>query len=128
MNFCFVKVLTQQQQQKTYLAKLIDFLRNVISNGSTLLVFALTEPSNAWLSLKWVKEMYPNVICTHCIIHRQAFTVKTMPDELLHVLNNAIKAGNFIKANALNSRLLQNCARKVIAYILVLDSSRREKC
>ena len=45
-----------------------------------------------------VKEKSPNVICTHCIIHRQALTVKTMPDELLHVLNNAIKA------NALNSR------------------------
>ena len=43
MNSCFAKALTQQQRQKTYLAKLIDILKKVISNGSTLLAFAPME-------------------------------------------------------------------------------------
>ena len=38
--------------------------------------------------------------------------VKTMPDELLHVLNRTIKAGNFIKANPLNSRIFAELCKK----------------
>ena len=40
MNSCFAKVLTQKQRQKTYLTKLIVFLRSTISNGSMLVAFA----------------------------------------------------------------------------------------
>ena len=59
-----------------------------------------------------VKEKCLDVIRTHCTIHRQALMVKTMPEELKSVLNNVIKAVNFIKANALNSRLFRDLCKE----------------
>ena len=52
-----------------------------------------------------VKEKSPGVAGTHCTIHRQALMAKTLPDQLKNVLDDVVKAVNFIKANALNSRL-----------------------
>ena len=52
------------------------------------------------------------MIRTHCTIHRQAPMVKTMPEELKSVLNDVIKAVNFIKANALNSRLFRDLCKE----------------
>ena len=48
----------------------------------------------------------------HCIIHRQALMVKTMPDELSHILDKLIKTLNFIKAKALNSRLFAELCKE----------------
>ena len=59
-----------------------------------------------------VKEKSPNVVGTRCIIHRQALMLKTMPDELSHVLDKVIKTVNFIKANALNSRLFAELCKE----------------
>ena len=63
-----------------------------------------------------VKEKSPNAIGTHCILHRQALMVKTMPNKLSCVLTTfikaVIKAVNFIKANALNSRLFQELCKE----------------
>jgi len=52
-----------------------------------------------------VKEKSPDVAGTHCTIHRQALMAKTLPDQLKNVLDDVVKAVNFIKTNALNSRL-----------------------
>ena len=59
-----------------------------------------------------VKEKSPNAIGTHCILHRQALMVKTMPDKLSCVLTTVIKAVNFIKANDLNSHLFQELCKE----------------
>ena len=52
-----------------------------------------------------VKRKNPNIIATHCIIHREALASRTMPEELKQTLDSAIKILNYIKASALNSRL-----------------------
>lgn len=59
-----------------------------------------------------VKQKSPHVIGTHCTIHRQALMVKTMPAELKNVLNEVITAVNFIKYNALNSRLFSELCKE----------------
>ena len=46
------------------------------------------------------------------MIDSQVLMVKTMPDELSNVLNNAIKIVNFMKANALNSRLFPELCKE----------------
>ena len=51
------------------------------------------------------KQKCPDIISTHCTIHRQALVMKTVPDELNSVLGEVIRAVNLSKANALNSRL-----------------------
>ena len=58
------------------------------------------------------KENPLDVVSTHCTIHRQALMVKIMPDELKIVLNELIKAVNFITANVLNSRLFVDLCKE----------------
>ena len=53
-----------------------------------------------------VKHKSPDIISTHCTIHRQALLMKTVPDQLNSVHGEVIRAVDLIKANALNSRLL----------------------
>ncbi|XP_076055158.1 zinc finger BED domain-containing protein 5-like [Oratosquilla oratoria] len=54
-----------------------------------------------------VKERNPSVMSTHCILHREALASRTLPVEMMDVLNVAIKIVNFVKAGALNSRLFK---------------------
>lgn len=46
-----------------------------------------------------------SVITTHCMIHREALVAKALPENLQIVLNEAVKAVNFIKSRPLQSRL-----------------------
>lgn len=59
-----------------------------------------------------MKETYINVIGTYCTSHCQALIVKTMPEESENVLNDVIETYNFIKANALESRLLTELCKE----------------
>ena len=59
-----------------------------------------------------VKKKSPNVAGTHCTIHRQALMAKTLADQLKNVLDAVVKAVNFIKANALNSRLFAELCKE----------------
>ncbi|XP_076045277.1 zinc finger BED domain-containing protein 5-like [Oratosquilla oratoria] len=54
-----------------------------------------------------VKERNPSVMSTHCILHREALASRTLPVEMMDVLNVAIKIVKFVKAGALNSRLFK---------------------
>lgn len=68
-----------------------------------------------------VKEKSPGVAGTHCTIHRQALMAKTLPDRLKNVLDDVVKAVNFIKANALNSRLFAGlCMENNSEFVTVL--------
>ena len=59
-----------------------------------------------------VKEKSPGVAGTHCTIHRQALMAKALPDQLKNVLDDVVKAVNFIKANALNSGLFAELCKE----------------
>ena len=61
-----------------------------------------------------VKKKSPDAIGTHCTIHRQALMAKTMPDKLKSVQNDVIKAGNLIRANALNFRLFADLCKVIL--------------
>ncbi|XP_067628065.1 SCAN domain-containing protein 3-like isoform X2 [Eurosta solidaginis] len=54
-----------------------------------------------------VKQKNPNVITSHCLIHRQALASKTLPVCLNDTLQMAIKVVNVIKSSALNTRLFK---------------------
>lgn len=54
-----------------------------------------------------IKEENPDVLWTHCVIHREALASKKMRPELHSVLNDAVKAINFIKSRPLNTRLFR---------------------
>ena len=59
-----------------------------------------------------VNKKSPDVAGTHCTIHRQALMAKTFPNQLKNVLDVVVKAVNFIKANALNSRLFAELCKE----------------
>ena len=49
-----------------------------------------------------------SITFTHCMIHREALVAKKMSTDLYEVLSVAIKIINYIKSNALSSRLFRN--------------------
>ncbi len=60
---------------------------------------------------KRVKEVASNAKVAHCMIHRFALALKTLPDELSKILEAVVKCVNSVKAGALNSRLFKNLCR-----------------
>ena len=54
-----------------------------------------------------VKWKAPDACSLHCMIHRQAFVPKTLPQALLETLDSVVRTVNFVKTSALNSRLFK---------------------
>lgn len=53
-----------------------------------------------------IKEKSNEIRSSHCILHRHALAMKTMPFSLKNVMDDAIKIINFFKSRPLKSRLL----------------------
>lgn len=51
------------------------------------------------------KQRNPTMVVTHCMLHREALTAKTMPPDLTEVLNQAVKIVNYVKSRPLQTRL-----------------------
>ena len=54
-----------------------------------------------------VQRKVPNVMFTHCFIHREALAFKTLPCGRQEVLNITIKVVNFVKSSATYTRLFR---------------------
>ncbi|XP_037367457.1 SCAN domain-containing protein 3-like [Talpa occidentalis] len=52
-----------------------------------------------------IKELAPECKITHCFIHRESLVMKKISAELNRVLTDIVKIVNYVKSNALNSRL-----------------------
>ena len=52
-----------------------------------------------------VKKVCPDAKHIHCIIHREHLVFRHMCSELTKVLNEVMSIVNFVKRNALNTRL-----------------------
>ena len=62
-----------------------------------------------------VKHRAPAVKGVHCMIHRQALASKTLPEPLSNVLQHSISLVNYVKGNALNSRLFKELCEETNA-------------
>ena len=58
-----------------------------------------------------IKKVNPNVISSHFILHQHALTSKTLPAYMKTVLDVVVHVVNFIRATALNHRLLKSAVR-----------------
>ncbi|QQP39543.1 Uncharacterized protein FKW44_020461, partial [Caligus rogercresseyi] len=60
-----------------------------------------------------VKNEWPHVTSSHCLLHRHALASKTLPPRLFEVMDVAVKVINFIRAKAKNHRLFQLLANEM---------------
>ena len=67
-----------------------------------------------------VNNIAPHIQFTHCIIHRYALAMKTLPPGLLNILSDVIKIVNHIKGNAVNSRIFKVLCDEVGSLFTVL--------
>ncbi|XP_068205215.1 protein FAM200C-like [Palaemon carinicauda] len=51
-----------------------------------------------------VKERVPDIITKHCVLHRHALAVKTLPSHFKEILSVCVKVVNYIWGRALNHR------------------------
>ena len=56
---------------------------------------------------------HPDIMSTHCIIHREQLVAKTMSPELHKVLSDVIKIINEIRHKALNSRIFKTLCEEI---------------
>lgn len=54
-----------------------------------------------------IKKEIPDIIITHCFLHRHALASKTLPTNLKEVMTTAVKVVNFIRARTLHHRLFK---------------------
>ena len=54
-----------------------------------------------------LQQVAPHALMIHCMIHREALDVRTMPESLMNVFSQVIKIINHIKSSALNTRLFR---------------------
>ena len=54
-----------------------------------------------------MKQVAPHIVSNHCAIHKIALAYKTLPLELKSVLYSVVKAVNFIRGRAVNSRVIK---------------------
>ena len=50
-----------------------------------------------------VRNLSTKVITVHCMIHRQALALKTLPEPLRNVLKEVIKTVDYVRSGALNT-------------------------
>ena len=58
-----------------------------------------------------MQKKTPNVLFTHCFIHREALASKTLPCGLQDVLKVTIKIVNFVKSSTLHTRLFRKLCK-----------------
>ena len=58
-----------------------------------------------------MQKKTPNVLFTHCFIHREALVSKTLPCGLQDVLKVTIKIVNFVKSSTLHTRLFRKLCK-----------------
>lgn len=74
-----------------------------------------------------VKRENPNIVTTHCFIHREALVSKTMGTDLQSVLDDVIKMVNFIKVRPVKCRVFEMLCKDMGAdhYTLLMHTEVR---
>ncbi|XP_067929605.1 protein FAM200C-like [Watersipora subatra] len=108
-EFLFCSPLTETTTAADVMNLFSDFFSKEHLNWGKL-IGVCTDGAPAMLDCRagfaqLVKEKNPLVLSTHCFIHRQALTAKTLPKGLQEHLSPVIKVVNFINGCALQTRL-----------------------
>jgi len=99
--------------------------KNGLDDWKTKLGFICTDGAPAMLGKRsgfgaLVKAEAPQVVVTHCFLHRHALASKTLSPSLKSAMDIAVEAVNFIRSKALNHRLFKIFCKEVGAEHEVL--------
>ena len=83
------------------------YSKKICMDGATIMVGRY----KGFVSRIMVKQ--PEVVITHCFLHRETLVVKTLPADLASVLNTVVSIVNFIKTKPLKSRMLSILCEEV---------------
>lgn len=118
-DFCFVQRYLEEKQVRRYSIYIIISWAKQSSNGRTAL------PSAPMVQLLWltisgvvarIKTISPQIVTTHCMLHRKALTLKDMAPELHTVFSTAVHdMVNYVKSRPLQSQLFVQLINKMDA-------------
>ncbi|XP_076047489.1 zinc finger BED domain-containing protein 5-like [Oratosquilla oratoria] len=112
------RILDEYMEQNS-----IDWLRcvGVCTDGAA----AMTGKRSGVIA--FIKERAPNVVSTHCMLHREALVAKRIDDELYQVLQIVVKTVNYVKAHPMKARLFEALCHEMDAdfHGLLLHSEVR---
>ena len=94
---------------QTIFQALSDYLQNK-SIPFTNIIACATDGAPAMVGryrgfFSLLREKKPNLFTVHCVLHRQHLVAKRLNPRLKESLGIAVKAINYVKANAKNDRL-----------------------
>ena len=92
----------------------LDMLGSICTDGAP----AMLGNRSGFAAL--VKNVAPHVTVTHCILHRHALMMKTLPENLNSAMTLVVRAVNFIRGQPLNQRLFQKFCEEVGSEFTVL--------
>ncbi|XP_035211219.1 zinc finger BED domain-containing protein 5-like [Stegodyphus dumicola] len=108
-NFFFFKVLPEKTTGEEIFRVTSEYLEqgglkwenctSVCTDGTA----AMVGRTKGFVSR--VKERNPDVIITHCFLHREALVAKTLPSALVHVLDDVVRMINIVKSRPMKSRI-----------------------
>lgn len=75
-----------------------------------------------------VRERNPDVVVTHCFLHREALVAKTLPAELTSVLERVVSMVNYIKTRPLKSRLFSILCEEMQSIVPYCSIQRSDGC
>ena len=110
-DFLFCQEMKERTRAKDVFDLVNAFLRknsialNKVGFVCTDSVPAIIEQQSGFVAQ--MKQVAPHIVSNHCAIHKYALACKTLPLKLKSVLDSVIKAVNFIRGIAVNSRLFR---------------------
>ncbi|XP_069599662.1 SCAN domain-containing protein 3-like [Ranitomeya imitator] len=130
-NFLFCKALPEKSTREVIFQVTSEYLdksgltwencTGVCTDGAAAMVGSIKG------FVSRVKERNPDVLVTHCFLHREALVAKTLPADLAPVLDDVVRIVNFVKTRPLRCRLFASLCTEMGAEhkILLLHTEVR---
>ncbi|XP_022163230.1 zinc finger BED domain-containing protein 5-like [Myzus persicae] len=67
-----------------------------------------------------MKEVAPFALFNHCIIHRYALAMKTLPSDLMDTFTHVVKIFNYIRSSTTNTRIFKDLCNEMVGKFDVL--------
>ena len=123
-EFLFCEPLTQTTRAVDVMEVINSFFEsnslswNVVGSICTDGAPSMLGKNSGFVAL--VKKMNPDIVSSHCILHRHALACKTLPVNMKQTLDDVVQVVNLIRSRAINHRVFKALCEEVGAEHSVL--------